>query len=500
MNTQLTERQFQDKIQELVKNIKRSTTVFADDSAKAQRERKQKALDDFFFFCKTYFPHYVKSDFGKIHYKMNEETEKRGIINAVAGFRGMAKTSILAIMKPIWKALRKDIKFNLKVAASKDLAKVRTAAIKAEFLFNSRIKNDFGEQVKEYFSDEDFVTFEGVRFCALGYKNPIRGAINQGNRPDYIDIDDLEDHSSVSEVISDKKYDYVTGEAFGALDPADPGIFIWLGNLTHPQMAMNRFKTECEELPNPSRKMLIFRIDDGNYNPTWKERYTPDAIKKLRQAMGFLNFERHMRMNPIIEGKIFKNEWFKYGIPAGQKPLLISYCDPGWSSKAGADFKAIMTIYYKAPNYYLVDCWNRSGATINDMIKKMYALDAQYSNILFFMESNFTQKFLWDYIPPIAEKMGYTIPINPVENKVNKLIRIETLQPLFEFGWIYFKNGKDGDEKELINQLLAYPYAKLDGPDALAGAVEQIKLHAGQDFDNYESLTKLESSNLRQMF
>jgi len=496
----LTEKQFDEKIQELIKNIKRSTTVFSDDSAKKQRLRKEKALADYFYFAKTYFPHYVKSEFGKLHRIMHTATEKKGVLNAIAAFRGAAKTSNLSIMKPIWKALRKDIRFNLKVAASKDLAKVRTAAIKAEFLFNDRIKHDFGTQVKEYWADEDFTTMEGVRFCALGYKNPIRGAINQGNRPDYIDIDDLEDHSSVSELISQKKYDYVTGEAFGALDPAEPGYFIWLGNLTHPHMAMNKFKEECEEGPNPCRKMLIFKIDDGNYNPTWSERFTKDAIKKMRQAMGFLNFERHMRMNPIIEGKVFKEEWFKYGIIAGPKPLLISYCDPGWSSKAGADFKAIMTLYYKAPNYYLVDCWNRAGATINDMIKKLYALDAQYNNILFYMESNFTQKFLWDYIPPIAEKMGYTIPINPIENYANKMVRIETLQPLFEFGWIYFKNNKDGDEKELINQLLAYPNAKLDGPDALAGAVAQVKLNANQDLDNYESLEKLQSNNLRKLF
>jgi len=494
----LTEKQFEDKILELVKSIKAEATPFVDDSSQAQRIRKEKALRDFFFFAKTYFPHYIKSPFGKDHRKMHIATEEKGVINCIAGYRGLAKTSLLSIIKPIWKSLRKDIKFNLKIAASKDLAKERTASIKAEFCFNQRIINDFGLLAKEYYADDDF-TANGTRYCALGYKNPVRGKIVGGRRPDYIDIDDLEDHSSVSEKVSDKKYDYVTGEAFGALDPADPGIFIWLGNLTHPTMAMKRFKDECDESPSAERKMMIFKIDDGNYNPTWPERFTKEAILKLRAAMGWLNFERHMRMNPIIEGKIFKEEWFKYGIIPGAKPQLISYCDPGWSAKAGADFKAIMTVYYKAPNYYLVDCWVRSGATINDMIKKMYALDQQYKNILFFMESNFTQKFLWDYIPPIAEVMGYTIPISPVENKVNKMLRIESLQPLFEFGWIYFKNNKDGDERELINMLLSYPDYKLDGPDALAGAIAQVKIRSNQS-DDYNSLEKLQSSNLRKMF
>ena len=499
-NKGLTDKDFDKKIQELIRNIKRDTGVFIDDTAKKQRLRKERALKDYFYFCKTYFPHYVKSEFGKIHYKMHKETEKKGVINCIAGFRGSAKTSNLSIMKPIWKAMRKDIRFNLKVAASKDLAKARTAAIRAEFLFNERIKLDFGEQTKEYHSDEDFTTKDGVRFCALGYKNSIRGAINQGRRPDYIDVDDLEDHTSISEMVSAKKYDYITGEAFGALDPADPGYFIWLGNLTHPHMAMAKFKEECEESPNPFRKMMIFSIDDGNFNPTWSERYTKESIQKLYQAMGFLNFERHMRMNPLIKGKVFKEEWFKYGIIAGVKPKLISYCDPGWSNKAGADYKAIMTVYYKAPNYYLVDCWNRTGATINDMIKKMYALDAEYSNILFYMESNFTQRFLWDYIPPIAEVMGYTIPISPIENKINKNIRIESLQPLFEFGWIYFKNNKDGDEKELINQLLAYPDGKVDGPDALAGAVARIKIQSNQSLTGYTPLEKLQSNELKKLF
>jgi predicted phage terminase large subunit-like protein len=493
----MTNKEFEKKIQQLVESIKRDTTMFPDDNKFKQRKRIEKANDDFFFFAKTYFPHYIKAEFGKDHRKMNRETDVSGQITGVAGYRGLGKTTLLSIIKPIWRALRGDVHFNCKIAKNETLAKERTEAIRIEFLYNARLKHDYGNQLIMGNGEEtDFIIRAGCRFLALGYRSGIRGKVFGAYRPDYIDIDDLEDHEAHNERISENKLKFITEECYGALYKGR-GTIVWLGNLTHQKSALNMFKKKCEEEKSPQHKFLIFKADDGSFNPTWPENYTREDLLRIYGAMSRMGYERHMRMNPVVEGKLIKAEWFRYGIKPGPKKI-VTFCDPSLGEKTTNDYKAIITVGYQRPKYYVLDAWIRQ-ASINSMLKYLYSVDQEFSTRIY-MESNFWQRILWEFIPEIAKDYGYTLPVSAVENKDKKTLRIEKMQPLFEWGWIVFPSNLTEDMRVLIDQLLGFDdYPFDDGPDALAGAINQIKRAANQNYEDYDSIEKLKSIDFAKM-
>lgn len=483
----MTEQQFEKKLDLLINSIKKEATPFVGDTTE-QNTRVAKAKNDFFFFAKTYFPHYIRSPFGDGHRLMHQETEKRGQITAIAGFRGLGKTTQLSIIKPIWLALKEEIYFNTKVAKSDEKAAERTAAIRAEFLFNQRIIQDFGEQVNPMTSISDFTTKSGCRFLALGYKSSIRGVLHMTHRPDYIDIDDLEDHQSFNERIAKEKLQFVTEEAYGAMEDAN-GYLIWLGNLTHQKSALNLFKRSTESGEFAGRKILIIKIDDGHFNPTWHEKHTKDQLIKIYQTVGRFGYERHYRMNPIVEGLKFKEEWIKYYDPReylnARFDKIVTYTDPSLGEKATSDYKATMTVGFIGGKYVLLEHRLRKESII-DMLKYLYDVHHRYNSHLF-MESNFWQKILWDFIPKMAEQYGYLLPVRGVENRETKALRIERLEPYFEWGWLLFPNIVNEELELLKDQLLGFPnYPNDDGPDALAGAINALRINTQKD--TYESI------------
>ena len=487
----MTSIEFEKKVSLLIENIKRDTTLFVDDTPQKQRERVELSHDDFFYFAQTYFPHYIRADFGQPHRDMHRATSVRGQITGIAGFRGLGKTTLLSIIKPIWLSLLPDghperIYFNVKVAKNKEKAIERTVAIRCEFLYNRRLVSDFGEQLPlTAGAESDFVIKSGTRFLGIGYKEGIRGAIHNSRRPDYIDIDDLEDHQAHNPKIASDKLQFVTEEAFGAFEKGD-GILVWLGNLTHQHSALNLFYKSCSDETGSFRKFLLIPADDGHFHPTWSEHFSVSELLSIYDAMGKFGYERHMRCNPVIEGLKFKEEWFRYYEPQDISSTLgniVSYCDPSLGDRSTSDYKSIITLAFLEKRYFVLDVYLRK-ATIIDMLKYMYHLHQQYKSHLF-MESNFWQKVIWDYIPALSAEYGYLLPVQGVVNTEKKELRIERIQPLFEWGWILFPppcpphkcGGSNGTDLQLlIDQLLGFPaFSYDDGPDALAGAISAIK-------------------------
>lgn len=475
----LTLKQYEQELESLIDNIKTQATPFAKDTAAKQKKRIERAKNDIFYFCQTYFPHYCEGKFGKAHKQMHAQTEIKKQITGVAGFRGLGKSAFLAKMKPIYLAVFKKIHFCLQVAENNDDATSRVEEIRAEFLHNERIINDFGELIRKGEAGEIFLK-SGCKFLAKGYKQKIRGLTHGAYRPDYIVADDLEDHKSRNEDIAAEKLKFIAEECYGAFGK-NGGVLVWLGNLTHPKSALNLFKKSCDEGKLKGRKFLCFKAieyKNGKAVSGWKEYYTVADFEEIKQAMGSLGFERHYQMNPIVEGLRFKSEWFRYYKPDELPPLdyIVTYTDPSLGSKKTSDYKAIITLGWssKTAKYYVLNVWIRK-TSISPMLNYMYQMDRAYNTRLF-MESNFWQKVLWDYIEPVAKIQGYTIGVTGVENRLNKELRIEKLQPLFEWGNILFPAEITPDLQILIDHLLSFPSGKNDdGPDALAGAIEQCK-------------------------
>jgi predicted phage terminase large subunit-like protein len=533
---------YQQRLRDLRKSIYTKTPPFPGDTPAARAKRIKLAKSDYYFFARTYFKHYIQSDFADFQ---REEIDK--VIQAVRDydskiigefwFRGSGKSVNFAIGLPIWFTINKLVMFDIFIGKDQKIISERTLAIRAELMYNRALQHDFpdlgmldkaGEPLAEG-EEADFEAPNGARFLALGYKMSIRGRIHMQHRPRYIVVDDLENHLDKNPVISKEKLDYIMGEAFGACG-SDGGVIVWLANLTHSQSAANMYVERCDS--EPENQDIGYRLVAGvdeNGEPTWKAAFTRSRLDRIRSVMGQAEFDRHIMMKPKIEGGVFKEDWLRFynpyavsaikeiqannrltramkekainleilpGIDELREGQIISYCDPSLGKKESNDYKAIMTVSFTAGLYFILDCYVRR-ATIREMFDHMYWLNGRYKTRLF-MEDNFWQILLWEFIPQIAKEKGYVLPVYGISNTLSKEERILMLQPLFEHGFIHHcTTGKDTQVWK--EQLLGYPnMSNDDAPDALSGAIQRYKeVNAKMA---YEKLAGRESGDFGRMF
>lgn len=507
-----TREEFEERIRDLVTQIKERAVIFPNDTADLQLARVKDAKRDPLYFFYTYFPHYVTSKFAGFH---KEEVEKivaalrtdESVIFAEAWSRGFAKSSILAVMLPIWVSMVKLSNFDIFVGADKELAMERTAAIRAELQYNERLRYDFPELKMDEGSGEehDFVIPNNVRCRAQGYKQGIRGKTHGPHRPRLIIIDDLESHKDTNPKMGQEKLKYVLEDAFGAFGNQG-GVLIWLGNMTHSHHAISQFYERCVNEPdNPG---IRFRkvISEENGTSNWPEAYPIKKLRALEQVMTKHGYARHYLMKPGIDGEVFKEEWLRFYNPFSPKPItnmpgfefkypgredlmaapMVTFADPSLGNGETNDYKAIVTVAFWNGFYWIMDVAIRK-CTLIEMLDYMYEVDKRFKSRIW-MEDIFWQKMIREYLPQVAAKHGYVLPIAGHSPRLKKEERILALQPILEFGHIY--HCVQGLDWNLMKeQLVGFPNAGYDdGPDALAAAIEMFKHMA--NVNKYETVER----------
>jgi predicted phage terminase large subunit-like protein len=497
----MTRKEFAEKVKDLIKLITETTSHFPDDSAEKQLERIKRAKTDFVYFAQTYFPHYVEVEFADWHLEeLNKietslDTDLASIVAEIWA-RGFGKTTLLSVILPIWAGLTKKSWFSIFVGKDQKLSRERTVVCKLELCFNGRIKTDFPELAMRLDQGEETdYEVNGLRYIALGYKQAMRGRVHGRHRPRLIIIDDLENHTDTNPEIAQEKFRYVLEEAFGAFGNKG-GLIIWLGNLTNSGSALAQFVEKVDTEPdNPHISYRIIKAQDDAGRSRWPQAYSEAMLEAKKQVMGKAGYDRHFMMKPGIDGDVFQEGWLKFynpwtqqsGTPTppglGENPLpsreqllaspVVSYCDPSLGGGESNDYKAILTVAFWGGRYFILDVYMRK-ASILEMLAYQYELDRRFKTRQF-MEKNFWQSIIWQYLPQVAAERGYMLGIQGIENRLKKEERILSLQPLYEWGHIYHcTQGRDWTI--LKEQLLGFPNAAYDdGPDALAGAIERFR-------------------------
>ena len=251
-------------------------------------------------------------------------------------------------------------------------------------------------------------------------------------------------------------------------------------------------------------------MDAGGVS-AWPERYSVYDLMAIRSE-GHAAFSRELQNDPAEAGKelfkefhYYRSEWRPGPEPsspgdiwlvplngAGRSidvPLrscsLFAFTDPALGKTATADYSAIV-ILAKSPQGYLyvleADIERRkvseaqrrqielfkqyngavgtNGASGVDGAIKRWGMEAVAFQELYAAES--AERAAVEGIEPAL------VPIIPVQQPRNKEMRIESLEPNVNSGWIIFKNR---GQELLIQQLKEYGTTTHDdGPDALEGA------------------------------
>ena len=175
-----------------------------DPDPKASLKRAATAKNDYEYFARTYFPHYIKNKNAVLHdylYKRLPEIvdSKDGQHEAIAAPRGNAKSTLVTQIFTIWCIVTGRKRYPLIIMDAMDQAITMLEAVKAELAFNPRLAMDFPHATGQgrVWQVGTIVTTNDCKIQAFGSGKRMRGLRHGPYRPDLVIGDDLENDENV---------------------------------------------------------------------------------------------------------------------------------------------------------------------------------------------------------------------------------------------------------------------------------------------------------------
>lgn len=477
-----------------------------DPDPKESLRRVAKALGDYEYFARTYFPHYIKHENAVLHdylyVRLPEIVEsKEGQHEAIAAPRGNAKSTLVTQIFTLWCVLTGRKRYPLIIMDAMDQSITMLEAIKAELEFNPRLQMDFPQASGQgrVWQVGTIVTANDCKIQAFGSGKRMRGLRHGPHRPDLVIGDDLENDENVRSPEQRDKLESWLKKTVLSLGPADDSMdVIIIGTILHYDSVLARL------LKNPlwSRKKfkaIIQWPDDMSLWEKWEEILLNTDDKGVSAKLFYLSNQKQMDAGAVVC-------W-----PAGQPllKLMIKRARDGHSAfdseqqndpVSGDDAPFAKAIHFwvnrlaewmfygacdpslgkngasRDPSALLVGGYNRHTGVLDvveALIKKrvpdliisdVIALQKEYRCLLWVVEAVQFQEFLRTELVKRSAKMGIHVPARAVIPHTDKLLRIEALQPHCSNQLIRLHPS----QTTLIEQLTHFPKGDHDdGPDAL---------------------------------
>ncbi len=489
---------------DLGRRIKSSTAAPLNESDEQQALRVARLLGNHDAFCAYYFGHYMDSEFGWFHRLAHRQLRDNPNYYGVWRFpREHAKSVFADVMEPLYSKALTEISGLMLGSANLDKASGLLHDIQAELENNERYNADFGQQrVVGDWGGSHFVTADGVGFWAFGAGQSPRGAREAEKRPNWGVIDDIDTKDLVrNETRVDETVDWVNEDFVGTLALAAKR-FMLVGNRIAKYSVNARIAGDVEEGDKPKKSVHLIQVfalenpkthaEDQSHTgvPAWKERYTRQQLETRFNEIGYRSAQREYFHKAIVEGKVFKSEWFRYvKLPAlTALPYHATYNDPSFKDTKRNDYKAIVWLAKLGGKVFIVDCWVRQ-ASQKSMVRAHFdmamALDPHHElNVSHWFEANFIQDIHLDAYEEARVELSYDLFIRKDERaKPNKVERITNLALPFERDVIQVNAAlrNKPDWITLREQFEAFPSGHDDGPDAVEGGYHKLNLMARLD-------------------
>ena len=228
----------------------------------------------------------------------------------------------------------------------------------------------------------------------------------------------------------------------------------------------------AESLKFPVRRIPIL---DSEGQSTWPEKWTKKEIEADRESyshLGKIDIWYRNKMCECIspDSQTFKREYFRYYDKAPNRRDLNVYTavDLAISQKANADYSAIVTVGVNSSGHWFVldaEYGRYDPSTTMDAIfsavRKWEPLSVGIENVAY-------QSALQHFLEREMPKRGVFFRITPLKAEKKKELRIDTLQPRFAVGSVWFRRNAVWLNK-IERELLSYPHGTHDDViDALA--------------------------------
>lgn len=503
----LSSREFAKQLTDLAagfrQQIEAQVSGFNPDPA-ASKARRQRADQDFEYFARTYFPHYVTKPNSRLHdylYQRLPEVANsdKSETDAIAAPRGEAKSTITSQIYVIWCVVTGRKWYPMIGMDAFDQAAIMLEAIKAELESNPRLAMDFPEATGQgrVWQAGVIVTANDRKIEAVGSGKRIRGRRHGPHRPDLFIGDDLENDENVrTPEQRDKLQGWLTKAVLKLGGAGAKFDVIIIGTILHYDSVLSRL------LKNPlwnSRKFKALlkwpdRMDlwdrweelllnqgkevaeafyaakksemDAGAEVSWPDGRPLVDLMIIRARDGHASFDSELQNDPLSDDDAPFAKAIHFWVNRLAEWLFYGSCDPSLG-KAGAS---------RDPSALLVGGFNRESGVLDvveasirkrlpdRIIEDVIGYQSEYRCLLWVIEVVQFQEFLYSELVKRAAARGIPVPARGVKPITDKLLRIESLQPHMANGLIRLHPS----QATLIEQLRHFPKADHDdGPDAL---------------------------------
>ncbi len=478
--------------------------VAASESASGAEARRERSRHDFTFFRRTYFPHYCLAEGdSRLHEWLDAELPRmadarEGVRLAVAAPRGEAKSTFVSLFFVLWAVLTGRKRYVLLIADALEQAASLLDAVKNELEFNEALSRDFPDAAGKgsVWNTGTVVTPGGVKMQALGAGKRMRGLRHGPYRPDLVILDDLENDENVDKPEQRDKLQSWLQKTVLNLGAADGRMdVVYVGTLLHYDSVLARTlrkplwkaRTFRSVLRWPDRMDLWDQWEallaaqgeaearrfylrrkadmDAGAEVSWPASRPLYRLMCLR-AEDRAAFDSEQQNDPLSSDEAPFNGCITFWVDRSRDWLLFGAVDPSLGKQgAGRDPSAILVGGFLRETMTL-DVLEASIRKRHPdrIIEDILALHERHQPLLWGVESVQFQEFFAHVLVRRAAERGISLPVRPIANHADKLLRIESLQPHMAQGRIRLH----ASQQTLLDQLRHFPRADHDdGPDAL---------------------------------
>lgn len=464
-----------------------------------------------------------------------EISRMKGSRQVVAAPRGHAKSTNFTFKDSLHAVLYRYKHYILILSDSSEQAEAFLEDIKIELEENANIIMDFGQlKGDKAWRSGVILTKSNIKVEAIGSGKKVRGRKHRNWRPDLLVLDDIENDENVNTPEQRKK---LRNWFFKAVSKAGDTYtdIMYIGTVLHYDSLLNNI------LQNPRYKTKKYRavISDSDNDFLWEEwekiytnlfneNHEEDArsfyeankeemlkgtqvlwedklsyydLMEIKITEGEASFNSELQNDPIDpDNATFNPEWFDYYEPElmdFSKPefVFIGSNDPSLGKNKKSDTSSIfnLALSTKTGYMYVVEASiekRKADVIIDDIFEMNRRAKKDYKKgfYKFGIETVQFQYFFKEVVAAKSAELGEYLPIEEMQSSVNKILRIESLQPIIKNKYLKFNR----EHKTLLKQLEEFPMGKNDdGPDGLQQAVElaqQVKAIVTNI--NYKSIIK----------
>ena len=443
-------------------------------------------------------------------------SREKGSRQATAAPRGHAKSTNFTFKDTLHAVLYQYKHYCILISDSSEQAEGFLEDIKTELEENGDIIEDFGSlKGEKAWRSGVILTKTDIKVEAIGSGKKIRGRKHRNWRPDLIVLDDIENDENVNTPEQRRKLKSWFEKAVSKAGDTYTDI-MYIGTVLHydsllnnilqnPRYHVKKYRAviswaEDQELWDEWEAIYTNLFNDNHEEDArtfyeankeemlkgvevlWEDKLSYYDLIEIKVTEGEASFNSELQNDPIDpDNATFNPEWFDYYEPEqmdwkSTEFVFVGANDPSLGKNKKSDTSSIINLALstKTGYMYVVDASvekRKPDVIIDDVFEMSRRLKRDYGKgfYKFGVETVQFQYYFKEVMAQKSAEEGEYIPIEEIQSSVNKVLRIESLQPVIKNKYLKFNR----DHKTLLRQMQEFPMGKNDdAPDGLQMAVQ----------------------------